>query len=179
MDLTATVYRFDISLSDVDRAVYEKLELRLAPHQLETPTYLLTRMLAYGLEYRPGIEIARGLFDTREPDVWVRDYTGHVTHWIRVGPQNAKSLHKASKAAEHVIIYTYDDPSLLQAQLSKQKIYRAKDIHLFSLDPVFLKELESVMDRRTVLDIYICSREIFVTAEGRSFSGRVIQHQLE
>ncbi|MBW2714254.1 MAG: hypothetical protein JRC77_10960, partial [Deltaproteobacteria bacterium] len=61
----------------------------------------------------------------------------------------------------------------------KQKIYRAKDIHLFSLDPVFLKELESVMDRRTVLDIYICSREIFVTAEGRSFSGRVIQHQLE
>lgn len=178
MDLTATVYRFDISLSDVDRAVYEKLDLRLAPHREETASYLLTRMLAYCLEYQEGIEIARGLFDTREPDVWIRDYTGHVTNWIEVGTPNAKGLHKASKGADHVIIYSYDDPILLKSQLAKQKIYRAKDIKLYSLDPVFLKELESIMDRRTIIDLYICSREIFVTSAGRSFSGRVIQHQL-
>jgi uncharacterized protein YaeQ len=179
MDLTATVYRFDISLSDVDRAVYENLDLRLAPHQLETPSYLLTRMLAYCLEYREGIEMARGMFDTREPDLWVRDLTGRVTHWIEVGTPNAKGLHKASKAADHVIIYSYDDPGLLKSQLAKQKIYRAKDIQLYSLDPVFLKELESVMDRRTIIDLYICSREIFVTTAGRSFSSRLIEHQLK
>lgn len=179
MDLTATVYRFDISLSDVDREVYEKLDLRLAPHQMETPAYLLTRMLAYCLEFRQGIGFARGLFDSREPDVWVRDYTNHVTHWIEVGTPNAKGLHKASKSADHVIIYTHDDPSLLQSQLTKQKIYRAKDIGLYSFDPEFLKELESVMDRRTVLNLYICSREIFVTAQGRSFSGVVQKWDLE
>ena len=51
MALTATVYNFDVQLSDVDRGVYESLAIRAARHPSETEEYLVTRVLAYCLEY--------------------------------------------------------------------------------------------------------------------------------
>jgi len=172
-----TVYKFDISLSDIDRQVYDKLDVRIARHELEEPEHLIARVLAYCLEYQPGITFARGMVDHREPTLWVRDYTGHVTHWIEVGTPNAKALHKGSKAADHVVIYRYKDASLLLGQLEKKKIFRARDIRLYALDPEVVGELAALLDRRVGFDLYVCARELFVTAGGRSFSGHVTEHQ--
>ena len=46
MALNATVYSFDIELSDVDRGVYATLALRAARHPSETPEYRLTGVIA-------------------------------------------------------------------------------------------------------------------------------------
>ena len=46
MALTATVYHLQIDLSDVERDVYQKLDLRIARHPSETMRYLLARTLA-------------------------------------------------------------------------------------------------------------------------------------
>ena len=46
MALSATVYHFQIELSDVDRDVYESLDLRVARHPSESTPYLLTRVIA-------------------------------------------------------------------------------------------------------------------------------------
>lgn len=67
MALNATVYSFEIGLSDVDRGVYAALSLRAARHPSETPEYLLTRVLAYCLEYTEGLEMSRGLAEPDEP----------------------------------------------------------------------------------------------------------------
>ena len=53
--LTATIYNFDIELADSDRSVYETLALRVARHPSESEEYLLTRLLAYTMEYTDGI----------------------------------------------------------------------------------------------------------------------------
>ena len=55
MALTATIYNVDIDLADADRQVYETLVLRVARHPSESEAYLLTRVLAYALEYTEGI----------------------------------------------------------------------------------------------------------------------------
>ena len=60
MALTATVYHLPVQLSDVDRGVYESLDLRLARHPSETMRYLLTRLLAYCLCYEDGIAFSKG-----------------------------------------------------------------------------------------------------------------------
>src|SRR5579859_1018315 len=70
--LTSTVYHLEIDLSDVDRGVYETLDLRLARHPSESKHYLLTRALAYCLFYEEGIAFSKGLSTTDEPAVWVR-----------------------------------------------------------------------------------------------------------
>ena len=60
MALTSTVYNFDIALSDADRGVYEQLALRVALHPSEAIEHMLTRVLAYCLEYQEGIAFLKG-----------------------------------------------------------------------------------------------------------------------
>src|SRR4051812_42710599 len=49
--LTATIHNLKVELSDIDRSVYEQFDLRIARHPSETLEYMLTRVLAYCLEY--------------------------------------------------------------------------------------------------------------------------------
>jgi uncharacterized protein YaeQ len=60
MALNATIYSFAINLSDLDRNVYQALAFRVAKHPSETDAYLLTRVLAYCLEYREGLNFSKG-----------------------------------------------------------------------------------------------------------------------
>ena len=76
MALSATVYHLQVELSDVDRGVYESLDLRVARHPSETMRYLLTRVIGYCLCYEPGIAFSKGLSSTDEPAVWARDLQG-------------------------------------------------------------------------------------------------------
>src|SRR6185312_1467665 len=99
MALTATMYAFDVELADVDRGVYESLEIRAARHPSETEEYLLTRVLAYCLEYTEGLSFSRGLSSTDEPALSVRDLTGALQAWIDIGAPDAARLHRASKAS--------------------------------------------------------------------------------
>src|SRR3954463_7401554 len=99
MAATATMYHLQIDLSDVDRAVYQALDLRVARHPSETMAYLLTRVIAYCLCYEDGIAFSKGLSTTDEPAVWVKSGDGRLMFWIDVGAPAAERLHKASKAS--------------------------------------------------------------------------------
>src|SRR5215210_8461686 len=105
MALGATVYNFDVELADSDRQVYETLAVRMARHPSESEEYLVTRLLAYLLEYTGGIEFSRGVSDPDEPAIAVRDLTGAITTWIEIGTPDAARLHKASKTAARVAVY--------------------------------------------------------------------------
>src|SRR5688572_32055572 len=107
MALGATLYHFEIELSDVDRETYTSLDLRLARHPSENQRYLLTRTLAYCLSYEPGIAFSKhGLSQSDEPPVAVWDDTGALRAWIDIGAPSAKRLHKAAKSGERVAVYT-------------------------------------------------------------------------
>src|SRR3982750_1541904 len=110
MALGATIYNFDIDLSDTNRNIYESLSLRIARHPSESEEYLVTRLLAYLLEYAEGIEFSRGVSEPDEPAVFVRDLTGTITTWIDIGTPDAARLHKASKSGARVVVYTHKRP---------------------------------------------------------------------
>jgi len=100
--LNATLYNFEVDLSDTDRHVYETLSIRVARHPSESEEYLVARLLAYLLEYADGIEFSRGVSDADEPAIVIRDLTGTLTTWVDIGTPDAARLHKASKAARRV-----------------------------------------------------------------------------
>src|SRR4051794_8263609 len=133
MALTATVHRFEIALSDVDRGVYETLELRVAQHPSETMRYLLTRTLAYALSYEEGIAFSKGgLSDTDEPPVSIRDATGILLMWIDVGAPSAERLHKASKAARRVAVFT-SELTQLRREAKGKTIHKADAIDVWPI----------------------------------------------
>ena len=107
MALSATVHTFEISLNDADRGVYQALEFRVARHPSETVEYLWTRVLAYRLEYFPGLAFSTGgLSDPDAPALAIRDLTGRLESWIEVGLPEPSRLHRAAKAAPRVAVFS-------------------------------------------------------------------------
>lgn len=178
MALTSTMYTFDIALGDVDRSVYEQLNLKIACHPSETEEYLLTRLLAYCLEYTEGIAFSRGLGDPDEPAISVRDLTGALKAWIEVGSPDAARVHKASKASPRVAIYTHKEPRLLLRAYEGQKIHRAERVELYAVDRELLAELVSHLDRRVAMTLSVSDRHLFIDIGGTSVSGTVERHAL-
>lgn len=168
MALTATIYNFDVQLSDVDRNVYATLAVRAARQPSETEEYLATRALAYCLEYTEGIAFTKGLAEPDVPAIEVRDLTGALACWIEVGSPDAARLHKASKASPRVAVYTFKDPSLLLRQLAGERIHRAEAIEVYAFDPAFIAELVSRMDRRTAFDLAVTERHLYLTIGGET-----------
>lgn len=173
MALTATIHHFTIRLSDVDRGVYETLELKAAKHPSESDEYLVTRVLAYCLEYAEGITFSRGLSSPDEPPIAVRDLTGVLQAWIEVGSPDAARLHKASKAAPRVAVYTHKDPAQLLRSLAGEKIHRADALELYSLGRELVADLVARLERRTELDLSVTDRHLYVTLGGETLSGEV------
>ena len=175
MALTATIYSFDIQLSDVDRGVYEMLAIRVARHPSETEEYLLTRVLAYCLEYQEGIGFSKGLAEPDEPAVAVRDLTGALRVWIDIGAPDAARLHKASKAAPRVVVYTHRDPAALVRQLAGERIHRADALELYGFSPEMLAGLARSLERRTAWELSVSDRQLYVVAGGRTLSDELVR----
>lgn len=178
MALTSTMYSFDVELSDVDRGVYETLAIKAACHPSETEAYFVTRVLAYCLEYREGIAFSKGLSEPDEPALSVRDLTGALTHWIEIGSPDGSRLHKASKAAPRVAVYTHKEPRLLLRGYEGQRIHKAEAIEFYAIDRALIDGLAEHLDRRVALTLSVSDRHLFVDVGGESLSGTVERHPL-
>lgn len=168
----ATIYVFDIRLADADRNVYETLSLRIAQHPSETEEYLLTRVLAYCLEYTEGIAFSSGgLSNPDEPAISVRDLTGALQTWIEVGAPDAARLHKASKAAQRVAVYAHKQVGLLLAKLNGERIHRGDAIAIYAMDPDLLSALVARLARRMQFDLSVSEGELYITIGADTLSG--------
>lgn len=162
MALGATVYVFQIELANSDLGVYEHLDLRVARHPSETADHLLARVIAYCLEYTEGIGFSKGLSDSDEPAIAIRDLTGSLRSWIDVGLPEAARLHRAGKAAPRVAVYTHKDPAQLLARLSGEKIHRAAELELYALDRDWLAALERQLERRMQFTLTVAAQHLYL-----------------
>ena len=178
MALTATIYNFEIDLADAGRGVYESLALRVARHPSESEEYLVTRVLAYCLEYAEGIAFSSGLSDPEEPTLTVRDLTGVIRVWIEIGSPDPARLHKASKAADRVVVYTHKDPAQLMRQLEGAKIHRASEVEIYSFDRAFVSALTSKLERRMAMTVSITDGHILVALDDGTVEGTATRHRL-
>ena len=180
MAVGATVYNFDIDLSDSDRGVYETLALRVARHPSESDEYLVARVLAYCLEYTEGIAFSKGgLSDPDEPPIAVRDLTGALTAWIDIGSPDAARLHRARKLAPRVAVYIHRDPTQLLRNLSGERIHRAASVELYAIDRALIAALVERLDRRMAFALSINDRELYVSIGDATLTGAVRRCTLE
>ena len=171
MALSATVYTVDVQLSDVERGVYETFSTRVAQQPSETDEFMVARVLAYCLEYHEGIAFSKGLAEPDEPAIAVRDLTGTMLTWVDVGMPAAERLHKASKRARRVVVYTHKDAARLAEQLRGERIHRAEDIEIVALDRSLIASLVERLDRRMKLGVSLTDGHLYVTLADETFDG--------
>jgi uncharacterized protein YaeQ len=176
--LTATVYTLHVELSDVDRGVYESLDLRLARQPSETAEYMLTRLLAYCLEYGEGIEFTEGVAAGDQPAVLVKDLTGKVTAWIEVGRPAPERLHKGVKLAGRAAVYTHQRIDKVLEQLRSGKIHKAEEIPVYEVPEELLEGLANALERRGELSLSRTEGRLYASLGGQDLEGDLVAHQI-
>jgi uncharacterized protein YaeQ len=107
MAIKATVFKAELSVSDMDRHHYETHTLTIARHPSETDERMMLRLLAFALNASERLEFTKGISTDDEPDLWEKDLTGAITTWIELGQPDEKRLRKAAGRAERVVVYSY------------------------------------------------------------------------
>jgi uncharacterized protein YaeQ len=179
MALTATVLRLDITLSDVERGVYETLELRTARHPSESARYFWLRALAYCLSYEEGIAFSKGgLSNADDPPISIHDPTGVLTAWIDVGSPSADRLHRAAKAAKRVALFSATPRNLLEREAATQRIHKLDEIAVHLLQPSFIDALEPHLGKQLQLELVRNSGTLYVTLPGAMVEGSIEEIRL-
>jgi uncharacterized protein YaeQ len=172
--LSATIYNIEIDLADADRDVYETLALRVARHPSESAEYLVARVLAYALEFTAGIAFSSGgVSDPDQPPIAIRDLTGAIRAWIDIGSPDAARLHKASKAAPRVAVYTHKDPARLLENLAGERMHRADELEIYAFDRGLIAALAARLDRRMTFALGVSGGECFVSIGTETLTGVV------
>jgi uncharacterized protein YaeQ len=149
-------------------------------HPSEVPPFLLTRVIAYALNTQDGLEFAPGgLSDPDEPCLRSKDLNGNLKLWIEVGNPSAKKLHKASKAAPQVKVYTYKDPLHLLREIAANQVHRADQIGIFSLESAFLDRLSLILEKDNRWGLMHNEGSLLVTSGSDTIEGELHRHQSE
>jgi len=179
MALSATLYSFEVALSDSDRGIYEQLSFRAAQPPSETAEYLATRVLAYCLEYTRGLNFSKGLSEPDVPALTVHDLTGVLTSWIEVGLPEPARLHKAAKACPRVAVYAHRDAASWLPRLAAESIHRADAIEIYAVDLPLIAALAAQLTRRMKFDFVASDRHLYLSFGENTFSGSLTRHRID
>jgi uncharacterized protein YaeQ len=177
--LSSTVYSFEVVLNNADRGVYQSLSFRAAQHPSETPEYLVTRVLAYCLEYIEGLSFSKGLSEPDVPALTVHDLTGTLKSWIEVGLPDAPRLHKATKACRRVAVYAHKDITPWMARLVAEPIHRANEIEIYAVDRELIAALVTHLTRRMSFDLVVTDGHLYLSLGEHTLSGSITRHQVD
>jgi uncharacterized protein YaeQ len=158
--LKATIYKVTLGIADMDRGVYAEQQVTIARHPSETDERLMLRLLALGL-HRPmnegdgALEFAKGLWDTDEPDLWRKDLTGRVVHWIEIGQPDDKRLLRACGRAERVTVLSYSHSTPTWWNGIAGKLARTSNLEVWQVLPQQSQALAALAQRSMQLQLSV------------------------
>lgn len=103
----STIYKVDLSVTDMDRHYYETHKLTVAKHPSETDARMMVRLLAFALNAHERLEMTKGISTDDEPDVWQKSLSGSLEVWVALGQPSDKIIRQSCGKADGVVIYCY------------------------------------------------------------------------
>jgi len=165
MALRATIYKADLHVADSDRHYYGSHALTVARHPSETDERMMVRLLAYALHAQEGLAFTKGLSDTDEPDLWLKDLTGAIDLWIEVGQPEERRILKACGRARQVVVYCYGGhASTIWWEGVRGKLARARNLRVVNLPVEQSRELSQLAERTMDLHVNVQDGTAFVSA---------------
>ena len=177
MALPSTIYRVNIQLSDVDRGIYESLQVTVARHPSETEERLVARLLAYALFFDPELAFTKGVSAGDEPDLWMKGPDDRVLLWVEVGLPESDRLIKAGRHAERVALVAYGRalPNWEQQHLAKLK--GMSNLSVMSFEQAFIDCLASRLDRTINWSVTVTDGNLYIDVGAETFE-TVLQERI-
>lgn len=180
MALKATIYKAHLQLSDMDRHVYGEHALTIARHPSETDERMMIRVLAYALhvpaDTRNGtLELAKSLWDTDEPDLWHKDLTGQIVHWIDVGQPDERRILKSSPRAERVTVISYSASTPVWWKGLETRLTRARNVEVWQIEAEHSQALAALAQRSMQLQVTVQDGVVWIAEGERSVEVRPVR----
>ncbi|PJE31105.1 Uncharacterized conserved protein YaeQ, suppresses RfaH defect [Pseudooceanicola antarcticus] len=166
MAQNATIYKVELSVSDMDRHYYETHKLTVAKHPSETDERLMVRLLAYALNAHEHLELAKGLSTDDEPDIWQKSLSGEIDVWVSLGLPSEKIMRQSCSKAKQVIVYAYGGRTA-EAWWDKvgNGLTRFDNLQVFRFPEPDTAALAKLASRAMKLQVNIQDGEVMVSAE--------------
>lgn len=164
MALKPTIHKFSISLSDLDREVYDSLNLTVAQHPSESAERMLVRVMAFCLNAQEGLSLTRGLSDTEEPDIWLKSLDDQIELWVEVGEPGIDRLKKATRQSGRTLVYAFNSKSSTWwNQLNLQRSGLAVEVFAFNTEEVSV--LSKLLTRTMKMSVTITGQSAYVATD--------------
>ncbi|MDP1647055.1 MAG: YaeQ family protein [Rubrivivax sp.] len=167
MAIKATVYKASVQIADMDRSVYADHTLTLARQPSETDERLMVRLLAFALhvpadDHQGALQVARGMADADEPDLWQKSLTGELLHWIEVGQPDERRLIKACGRAARVTLYVYSQAASIWWAGVQPKLARLSNLAVWQLPAEQSQALARLAARSMTLQVTVQEGQVWV-----------------
>ncbi|MFT5032754.1 MAG: hypothetical protein ACI89D_000269 [Bermanella sp.] len=164
MALKPTIYKLKLMLSDMDRNIYETLNITLAQHPSETLERMMVRVLAYCINLEEHLDFAKGLSVTDEPDIWLRTLDDRIKLWIDVGEPGVDRIKKASRISEGVRIYSFNSKSSVWWKQEGSKLNALK-AEVFQVDWEGAQRLAAMVERTMDFSLTLSEGSAYFAAD--------------
>ena len=162
----ATIYKIELTVSDMDRQYYETHRLTVARHPSETDERLMVRIIAFALNAHEHLELGKGLSTDDEPDIWQKSLSGDIDVWVALGLPSEKVIRQSCNKAAKVVIYPYGGRTAeLWWDKTKNSTNRFDNLQVVNLAEVDTAALAKLASRTMKLQVNIQDGEVMVSIE--------------
>ena len=166
MAQNATIYKVELSVSDMDRHYYETHKLTVAKHPSETDERLMVRILTFALNAHEQLEMTRGLSTDDEPDIWQKSLSGELELWVALGLPSEKVVRQSCGKANEVIIYSYGGRTAdMWWEKVKNSTIRFDNLQVVNFSEEDTSALEKLANRTMKLQVNIQDGDVMVSVD--------------
>lgn len=164
MALSATVFKAELNIADMDRHYYHSHHLVLARHPSETDERMLIRLLAFALNASETLQFTKGISTDDEPDLWQKSLSDEIELWIELGQPDEKRIRKACGRAQQVILYCYGGRTAeIWWQQNANHLQRFDNLRIYNLPKEATEALASLSQRSMQLNVSVQDGEVSVS----------------
>jgi uncharacterized protein YaeQ len=167
--LSATVFKVELGVSDVDHGYYADHTLTVARHPSETDERMVVRLLAFGLRaHRLGdvdgeLAFGAGLSTPGVPDLRLADYTGRILEWINVGQPDERALGKAASQADQVLLFPFAAGVSTWWRTVGPKVAKLPNLSVVHIPHEPVQQLAQSVDRRVAAQVMVMEGQVTMT----------------
>lgn len=163
----ATIYKVELSVSNMDRHYYETHKLTVAKHPSETDERLMVRILAFALNAHEHLEMTKGISTDDEPDIWQKSLSGELELWVALGLPSEKVIRQSCGKANEVIVYCYGGRTAeMWWDKIKNSTTRFDNLQVINLTEDDTSALGQQANRAMKLQVNIQDGDVMVSVDG-------------
>tara|TARA_R100001039_G_C1852370_1_gene113200 strand:+ start:2754 stop:3305 length:552 start_codon:yes stop_codon:yes gene_type:complete len=152
MAAKSTIFKATLHISDMEQHYYQDHNLTIARHPSETDERMMVRLLAFALNAHERLEFGRGLSTEDEADLWQKDLTGAIEHWIDVGMPDERLVRKACGRSQQVTVYCYGGRiAEMWVEQNSTQFARQNNLRIINLLPDHTQALAALAQRNMTL----------------------------